>query len=280
MDGQLVPVCCPEDASSEWVTLLDELRQDVAELRDRVDHLERENLESRQQVGYWKSRHRDALRPRRRAGTDRSNNSKVRNANSKPISSDDAPRPRREAIAPITSMTLKTTRQGPQRKRGQQPKNPGPKRRDYSRLPAREISSNCLPSNVSAPAAASRCSPAVTPKTPSRSRSTCLPTAGSFTGGGTERTCTCDGPRTLTAPPPPKLIPKGRYGISVWVEILLDKYFSYRPTERLLASWRLLGLDLAPGTVTDGLSRLESPAGADLRGDQGAESSRGLASRR
>ncbi len=71
------------------------------------------------------------------------------------------------------------------------------------------------------------------------------------------RTCTCDGPITLTAPPPPKLIPKGRYGISVWVEILLDKYFSYRPTERLLASLRLLGLDLAPGTVNDGLKRLE-----------------------
>ena len=39
----------------------------------------------------------------------------------------------------------------------------------------------------------------------------------------------------------------------MWVEILLDKYLSYRPTERLLASWRMLGLDLAPGTVTDGL---------------------------
>ena len=72
-----------------------------------------------------------------------------------------------------------------------------------------------------------------------------------------ERTCTCEGRRTLTAPPPPKLIPKGRYGISVWVEILLDKYFTYRPTERLLSSWRLLGLNLAAGTVTDGLQRLE-----------------------
>ena len=40
-------------------------------------------------------------------------------------------------------------------------------------------------------------------------------------------------------------------------EILLDKYFTYRPTERLLASWRLLGLNLAAGTVTDGLQRLE-----------------------
>jgi transposase len=72
-----------------------------------------------------------------------------------------------------------------------------------------------------------------------------------------QRTCPCDGAMTLTAPSPPKLIPKGRYGLSVWVEILLDKYLSYRPTERLLASWRLLGLDLAPGTVTDGLQRLE-----------------------
>ena len=71
------------------------------------------------------------------------------------------------------------------------------------------------------------------------------------------RTCTCDGPATIMAAPAPKLIPKGRYGISVWVEILLDKYFGYRPTERLLSSWRLWDLDLAPGTVTDGLRRLE-----------------------
>ena len=52
-------------------------------------------------------------------------------------------------------------------------------------------------------------------------------------------------PRTFTAPPPPKLIPKGLLGISVWVEILLDKFVSHRPTERLLAQWRLLGLDVA-----------------------------------
>ncbi|HUT10981.1 MAG TPA: hypothetical protein VMY42_10825, partial [Thermoguttaceae bacterium] len=48
-------------------------------------------------------------------------------------------------------------------------------------------------------------------------------------------TCDCDlTQRTLTAPPPPKLIPKGNYGVSIWVLVLLDKYSSYRPTERLL----------------------------------------------
>ncbi len=72
-----------------------------------------------------------------------------------------------------------------------------------------------------------------------------------------ERRCTCQGKRTLTAPPVPKLIPKSLYGTSIWVEIVLDKYSSYRPTERFLAFWRLGDLDLAAGTVTHGLQRLE-----------------------
>ena len=62
MDSQLAQVCCPERSSNKWLTLLGDLRCDVAALRDRVDHLERENLELRQQAGYWKSRHRDAMR--------------------------------------------------------------------------------------------------------------------------------------------------------------------------------------------------------------------------
>ncbi len=40
------------------------------------------------------------------------------------------------------------------------------------------------------------------------------------------------------------------------MEILLDKFLYYRPTYRLLAEWQALGLDLSPGTVTDGLQRL------------------------
>ncbi len=38
-----------------------------------------------------------------------------------------------------------------------------------------------------------------------------------------QQTCTCDGMNTLTAPSAPKLIPKARSGLSVGVEILLDK---------------------------------------------------------
>src|SRR5262249_60292380 len=71
-----------------------------------------------------------------------------------------------------------------------------------------------------------------------------------------QATCACAGGRTRTAPPPPKLIPKSLLGTSVWVEILLDKYASHRPTERLLAAWELLGLRIAASTVTGGLQRL------------------------
>jgi transposase len=70
--------------------------------------------------------------------------------------------------------------------------------------------------------------------------------------------CNCDpARRTLTAPAPPKLIPKGNYGISIWVHVLLDKYSSYRPTERLLGQLEQYDLDLPAGTINDGLKRIE-----------------------
>jgi transposase len=69
--------------------------------------------------------------------------------------------------------------------------------------------------------------------------------------------CDCDGnPGIVTAPPPPRLIPKSPFGVSIWVELLLDKYLFYRPTHRLLADWRSRGLDVAAGSLTGGLRQL------------------------
>jgi len=71
------------------------------------------------------------------------------------------------------------------------------------------------------------------------------------------RTCGCNTlPATLTALVPPKLIPKGILGISIWVEILLSKFTHMQPTHRLLADLKTRGLDLRPGTVTGGLQTL------------------------
>ncbi len=52
------------------------------------------------------------------------------------------------------------------------------------------------------------------------------------------------------------MIPKGNYGVSIWVFVLLDKYSSYRPTERLLGQLEQYDLDLPGGTINDGLQRM------------------------
>jgi transposase len=69
--------------------------------------------------------------------------------------------------------------------------------------------------------------------------------------------CRCfRSPGLITAPTPAKLIPKGRFGISVWVMALLDKYLFQRPTYRLLLWLNSQGLEIAQGTLTDGMKRL------------------------
>lgn len=72
------------------------------------------------------------------------------------------------------------------------------------------------------------------------------------------KTCTCQNlPAIVTAPGPAKLIPKSVYGDSIWIEVLLDKYFTFRPTHRLIQSLDLNGLELPQGSITDGLKRLK-----------------------
>src|SRR5208337_2194166 len=142
--------------------------------------------------------------------------------------------------------------QQPKRKRGQQPENHGPQRRDYSGLPVREQFVDLPPEQCVCP----DCGQPLRLRSDTEDSEQIEIDVRAYRRRlrrrRYERTCTCEGRRTFTAPPPPKLIPKGRYGISLFIEILLDKYFTYRPTERLLNSWRLLGLDLAPSPTACG----------------------------
>ena len=63
-------------------------------------------------------------------------------------------------------------------------------------------------------------------------------------------------PGIITAKGPSKLIAKSRLGISVWAMILLEKYLYQRPIARLLESLKSYGVEIAPGTIGDGLKRL------------------------
>ena len=69
--------------------------------------------------------------------------------------------------------------------------------------------------------------------------------------------CECEACNTIVcAPLAPKIIPKGKFGISVWSTVLLDKYLYGRPSERLLKDLSNHGLEMAPGTLAGGLQKI------------------------
>ncbi len=70
--------------------------------------------------------------------------------------------------------------------------------------------------------------------------------------------CSCKGvPATVTAPMPPKVIPKSPYGISIMEAVLLTKFHYCQPTNRLLNQYKELGLPISPGTIAGNLKKLK-----------------------
>lgn len=240
--------------SADLVDLIAQLRHEVAGLRADVVRLRRENLALRQQGGYWKGMHAQALRRLEELQREVEH---LRGENQK-LQAQLFGRKSEKQTTADRSNQLEGEEESPsQRSRGQQSGRPGPKRRDYTHLPA-VAEPRELPADQRA---CPQCGQALSPSDAEESEVVEIEVRAyrrTIRRRRYQRTCTCGGcPRTFTAPAPPKLIPKGRLGVSVWVEIFLDKYFSHRPTERLLAQWALLDFDVAAGTVADGLRRLE-----------------------
>jgi transposase len=143
------------------------------------------------------------------------------------------------------------------RPRGHQRGRPGPKRRNFSHLPAVE-------QILELPVEQQRCSDCGQPFSafPGTDDAIVLEIEVRahrriYRRRRYRPTCPCGThPGIVTAPPPAKVIPKSILGISVWVAVLLDKFLFDRPTYRLLEDLRTQGLDLSQGTLTDGLQRL------------------------
>ena len=72
-----------------------------------------------------------------------------------------------------------------------------------------------------------------------------------------KKSCACpDSPAIIVAPPPPKVIPKSPYGISIWVHILLGKFLYAQPLQRILRDLCNSGLPVASGSLTGGLQKI------------------------
>jgi len=202
MDGQLAQVCLPSHFLPELNSPGENSSPEVAELRAEVHRLRAENLELRMQAGYWQSRYRDAQK--RITALEK----KIEQLEGEKRQLQADLFGRRSETKPLNDRSnhLDDPQDG-----SQQPKR---KRASNRRTtdPSGEIVPGCRfvrnssifpPSKVSARIAVNRYVSEVIPKTPSRSRSTCVPTAAKFDGGGTSGPA----PARVDAPSLPHLLP-------------------------------------------------------------------------
>lgn len=213
--------------------------------------LRAEIFEVRNQAGYWRELHERA----RKRGDEFREEAEQSRAKIKELERQLFGR-RSEKRGGASPKTTGSSNERP-RRRGQQRGRPGPGRRDTSNLPVEE-------ENYALAEDRCQCDRCGLPfeEFPGTEDSEVIEIeVRAYTRKIRRRryrpTCRCEHlPGILTAPGPAKLIPKGRYGISLWVEILLDKYAFVRPTNRLLSDLRTHDLDLSLGTVTGGLKQL------------------------
>ncbi len=243
------------DVPEDWVTVAGQLRGEVTQLREEVSRLHRENLELRQQVGFWQTMHGRAVeRVEEWAQQVQELEAENRQLRQQAFGRK-SEKPRRGDADWLGALEEAPVPAG---RRGQQAGQAGPQRRDYQHLPARAELIEVPPEQRCCPQCGQPYAEREDTEDSEQIEIEVRPYRRVMKRKRYQPRCRCHGPwRIVTAPAPPKLIAKSRLGVSVWVEILLDKFVSQRPTERLLDQWRLLDLDLAAGTVNGGLQRLE-----------------------
>src|ERR1022692_2894417 len=135
MDGVLLTPLNAGTAGADWTALVTRLLAEVDRRRVEVAGLRRENLELRMQAGYWRSRHGDAVR--RMAALEQENEQlrgEVRKLQSEPFGR----RSEKQSASDRSNALEGPADDTPKRRRGRQPGQPAPRRRDYRCLPARE----------------------------------------------------------------------------------------------------------------------------------------------
>jgi len=72
-----------------------------------------------------------------------------------------------------------------------------------------------------------------------------------------KKTCTCPHP-IMIADVPGKLIPKGKFSLGFWVNVLINKYKNHLPIERQIKQMAEYGLTVSNGTIFGGLKKIHS----------------------
>jgi len=144
------------------------------------------------------------------------------------------------------------------RKRGQQPGGKGPKRRRRANLP-QETTHHQLSEGERTCSICGKVRPEIglTEESEEIEWEVCLKRRRHI------RHCygpSCDCPTgrgIRTAPKPAKLIAKGLFAVSFWVQVLLKKFEFKQPLQRIVSELQTLELKVSPGTLTGGLQKIE-----------------------
>ena len=222
--------------------------------RSRVEILARENLELRQQSGYWKAQHARAVERITELEKEKVElSARISYLEGQLY----ARKTEKNNPTEKRSEGIGTEVQQPKRARGQQPGHPGHGRRSYPHLPVIEEVHDLKDSQKVCP----RCGKPYTPF-PGTEDSELIEIEVKAYRRKIRRVryrtgCNCEGtPGIISAAAEDKLIPRSNLGISIWEHLLVEKYLYQRPLNKCLESLRTYGLDIPAGTVVGGFKRL------------------------
>jgi transposase len=236
--------------------LVQQLQQDGGELRQENAALRRQVSELRCDGGYWKSQHARAVERNAKLQAERDQaQAEIRQLKAERFgksSEKQSPSDRSNHLEDPSQPAA------PKKKRGQQPGRPAPKRRDYSHLPVREESIDLLEQDKVCDCCGKPLADHGSSEDGEQIEIETVVYRRVIRRKRYRRTCDCaDQPRIVTPPLPSKLLPKSLYGTSLWIHFLLEKFHLQRPTHRTIQQLQFAELDPAPGTIADGLKRIE-----------------------
>ncbi|MBW2573314.1 MAG: IS66 family transposase [Deltaproteobacteria bacterium] len=211
---------------------------------------EKEHLELKSEVGYWQVMHKKAiLREKKLKQTVKEQEGKIRDLKNRLFGKKSEKKSFNKDEDPSNPSTSK-------RPRGQQPGNKGHGRTAHPDLPQKEE-----PVNFPKTPACSNCGKLYLPDESKEAEIIEVEVKAymrKIIRCCMKKDCSCKGvPNTITAPMPPKVIPKGPYGISIWEAVLLNKFHHCQPTNRLVNQYAELGLPISPGSIAGGLKILK-----------------------
>lgn len=136
------------------------------------------------------------------------------------------------------------------RKRGQQRGNPPPARREQPLLPIFPEEHDLPEVERSCPSCGLSCDPAPFVDESSVIEITVQSYVRRIVKGCYRPSCDCRVlPGIVTPSVVGALFPGSKFGVSLMSELLLAKFHQGQPIHRVIAAWRGLGLDVAPGTI-------------------------------